>query len=144
MRKNILCTMLISRLSPPLPVSSGWYFDIAGRRRKRPLAGSGRYRRPLFESGSRFQPYGIAGLIKDHDPGRFRSYPSSRQLWGLEPNTEPFLEATNGMAECGLRNAELRCGFGEAALSRYGQEGHKVVQMSALHRSLLLIGSCGF
>jgi hypothetical protein len=52
---------------------------------------------------------------------------------GQQPNTEPFLEATNGMAERGLRNAQLRCGFGEAALSSDGQEGQEVVQICALH-----------
>jgi hypothetical protein len=37
------------------------------------------------------------------------------------------------MAKRGLRNAQLRCGFGEAALSPNGQEGQEVVQICALH-----------
>lgn len=52
---------------------------------------------------------------------------------GQEPKPEPFLEATNGMAEGGLRNAQLRGGFGEAALAPDGQEGQEVVQICALH-----------
>ena len=35
---------------------------------------------------------------------------------------EPFLEAANGVAERGLRNAQLRCGLRETALLPDGQQ----------------------
>jgi hypothetical protein len=37
------------------------------------------------------------------------------------------------MAKRGLGNTQLRCGFGEAALSPDGEEGQEVVQICALH-----------
>jgi hypothetical protein len=44
-----------------------------------------------------------------------------------QPNSEPSFELTDGVAERRLRNAQLRCGLREAALSPYGQEGQEVI-----------------
>jgi hypothetical protein len=52
---------------------------------------------------------------------------------GQQPKAEPFLEATNGVAERRLRHAELRCGLRKTALLPDGQEGQQVIQLSAVH-----------
>ena len=44
-----------------------------------------------------------------------------------EPQAEPFFQSPDGMAEGGLRNAELCRGSRETALSRDRQEGQEVV-----------------
>jgi hypothetical protein len=59
---------------------------------------------------------------------------------GQEPNSQPSFEFTDGVAERRLGNAQLRCGFGEAALSPYGEKGQEVIQISALHLWPLLNG----
>ena len=61
---------------------------------------------------------------------------------GQQPKAEPFLEATNGVAKRGLRNAQLRCGLREAALLPDGQEGQEVIQISAVHLWHPLISPC--
>jgi hypothetical protein len=61
---------------------------------------------------------------------------------GQEPNAHPFFESADSVAERRLGNAQLRRGFREAALSRYGQEGQEVVELSTLHLSSLLISPC--
>jgi hypothetical protein len=50
-----------------------------------------------------------------------------------KPNAEPRFKFAQGVAQRRLRNAELRGGFREAALARYGQEGLEVIQSAALH-----------
>jgi hypothetical protein len=50
-----------------------------------------------------------------------------------KPNAEPRFKFAQGVAQRRLRNAELRRGFREAALARYGQEGLEVIQSAALH-----------
>ncbi len=52
---------------------------------------------------------------------------------GQQPDAEPLFESTDRVAERGLGNAELGCGFGEAARAPDGQEGQEVVQICALH-----------
>jgi hypothetical protein len=61
---------------------------------------------------------------------------------GQQPKTEPFLEATNGVAKRGLRNAQLRCGLRETALLPDSQKGQQVVQISAVHLCRRLISLC--
>ena len=52
---------------------------------------------------------------------------------GQEPEAEPLLEASHRVAQCGLRDAELGGGFGEATLPRDRQEGDQVVDVGARH-----------
>jgi hypothetical protein len=59
-----------------------------------------------------------------------------------QAKAEPFLEAANGVAKRGLRNAQLRCGLCEAALLPDGQESQEVIQISAVHLSHPLISPC--
>ena len=61
---------------------------------------------------------------------------------GQKPDAEPGLEFAHGVAQRRLRHAEPGRGFGEALLPRHGEEGHKVIQMAALHLWFLLISPC--
>ena len=63
---------------------------------------------------------------------RFRRRDAARGA-GQEPNAEPRFEFADGVAQRRLRDAELRGRLREAALSRDGQEGQEVIQISALH-----------
>ena len=50
-----------------------------------------------------------------------------------QAKSEPLFEAPDGVAERGLRDAELGGGVRETALARDGQEGQEVTEMSAMH-----------
>lgn len=50
-----------------------------------------------------------------------------------KPDAEPRFELTDGVAECGLRNAYLGCGLGEAAFSGDLQKGLQVIEVFARH-----------
>jgi hypothetical protein len=52
---------------------------------------------------------------------------------GQKANAQPGFECANRVAERRLRNAELRCGFRETALSSHGGKGREVIQNPALH-----------
>ena len=73
---------------------------------------------------------------------RFRRGDAARGA-GQQPDAEPRFELADGVAQRGLRDAELRCRLGEAALSRHGEEGEEVVEMSARAFMILLISLCG-
>jgi hypothetical protein len=65
----------------------------------------------------------MAGLIGRNSPRRA----------GQEPNTEPFFEFSNCMAQRRLRQAELCRGGSEAALPSYRDEGNQLIQTATLH-----------
>src|SRR6059058_372506 len=55
---------------------------------------------------------------------------------GQQPKPEPLFESPDRVAERRLRNAELRCGPGEAPLLRYSEEGKEVIDVAAgIHES---------
>jgi hypothetical protein len=87
----------------------------------------------LLEPGGEISKQALTGF------GRRDAARGARQ----EPNAESGFELADGMAQRRLRNAELRRSFGETALTPDRQEGQKVVHVSALHLSRLLISPCG-
>ena len=74
---------------------------------------------------------------------RFRRRDAPRGA-AKEPNPEPLFEFSDRMAQRRLGDAQLGGGFREAALSRDGDEGLKVVQTTALHLWAPLISLCRF
>ena len=50
---------------------------------------------------------------------------------GQQPNTEPFLKSTDGVAQRGLRHAKLCSRPGKAPLARDREEGKEVVGVFA-------------
>src|SRR3979409_99263 len=60
-----------------------------------------------------------------------------------QPHTEARLEFANGVAERGLRHAELGCRLREAAFPPDREERHKVIQVAALHLSSPAISPFG-
>ena len=74
---------------------------------------------------------------------RFRWRDAPRRA-AQEPNPEPLFEFSDRMAQRRLGDAQLRGGFREAALSRDGDKGLKVVQTAALHLWAPLITLCRF
>src|SRR5438552_10343107 len=61
---------------------------------------------------------------------------------GQKANAKPRLELTDGLAQRRLRNAELCGRFRETSLVRHGDERSEVIQTSALHLSVSLMGLC--
>jgi hypothetical protein len=74
---------------------------------------------------------------------RFRRRDAPRGA-AKEPNPKPLFEFSHRMAQCRLGDAQLTGGFREAALSRDGDKGLKVVQTAALHLWAPLISLCRF
>jgi hypothetical protein len=54
-------------------------------------------------------------------------------LYPEQPQSEPFFQAADGVAQRRLRHAELRGSFREAALSPDSQESQDIVQICAVH-----------
>lgn len=52
---------------------------------------------------------------------------------GQKPQAEPLLEGAHGVAQRGLRHAELGCGAGEAALARDCEKGDEIVDVGPGH-----------
>jgi hypothetical protein len=50
-----------------------------------------------------------------------------------EPQFMPRLKPADGVAQCRLRDPELRRSLGEAPLFRHGEEGEEVVNVFARH-----------
>ena len=74
---------------------------------------------------------------------RFRRRDASRGA-AKKPNPKPLFEFSDGMAQRRLGDAQLRGGLREAALSRDGDKGQKVVQTATLHLWAPLISLCRF
>ena len=60
-----------------------------------------------------------------------------------KPHAKTRLKLANGVAEGGLRHAQLRGGLREAAFPANDQESEKVIEVATLHLSLHVISPFG-
>jgi len=61
-----------------------------------------------------------------------------------QSQAKPAFQASNGMAERGLRDAEFGCGAGKTQLIGDGHKGRQIGEMLAFHSCIHFIGSIAF